>query len=166
VSQKLTKEVVSSVWERPEARQTGRVNVLVANLLSLGGVFDAAVLANLDTTRVTDEGSTRTVLVVSGGLVVVAFALIGVTVWFWRNTVPDPDALESLTFFEERVVDGAEDDVVAARRREPRSEEGSGHRDGMHLPRRHRAGQVVEGDRTESAQRSPKNRRRRHRDDE
>lgn len=166
MSQKLTKDVVSSVWERPEARQTGRVNGVVANLLSLGGVFDSAILANLDTTRVTDEGSTRTVLVVSGGLVLVAFIVIGVTVWFWRNTVPDPDALESLTFFEERVVDGADDDAVAQRRREPRSEGGAGHRDGMHVPRRHRADPLVEGDRTESARRPSKDRRRRHRNDE
>lgn len=76
-----------------------------------------SVSANLDTTRVTDDASTRTVMIVSLVLVIVAFVLIGVTLWFWRHTVPDPDALESLAFFEEKVVDGAEDVTVSDRRR-------------------------------------------------
>ena len=143
------------------------MNAFVVNSVFFGEAFHSAVLANLETTQVTDEGSTRTVLIVSGGLVLVAMALIGVTVWFWRNTVPDPDALESLTFFEERVVDGTEEGEDAAKRpREPRREGNSAHRDGMHLPRRHRADPIVEGDRTEFTQRSPRDRRRRHRENE
>lgn len=126
----------------------------------IGGVFDSVVQASLDTTRVTDAGSTRTVVIVSGVLVLVAFALIGVTVWFWRNTVPDPDALESLAFFEERVVDAADDGDAIQQRRISRSEDGDARRTGMHMPHRNRADRTVEGDRTESVERSRRDRRR------
>lgn len=105
------------VWDCPESRQTVGVVVLAADVLSSGKAFLLAVLANLDTTSVGDAGSTRTVLFVSAALVLAAFVLIGVTVWFWRNTVPDPDALESLAFFEERVVDGTEEIGVTEKRR-------------------------------------------------
>lgn len=87
----------------------------------------ASLVANLDTTRVTDAGSTRTVMIVSLVLVSIAVVLIGVTVWFWKHTVPDPDALESLTFFEERVVDGTEE--VSVPRRERRHHIGRHHRE-------------------------------------
>lgn len=129
---------------------------------SLGGALDFALLANLDTTRVTDEGSTRTVMIVSGALVVVALVLIGVTVWFWRNTVPDPDALEALAFFEERVVDGSDDDGAMARRRPSQPEGDVDHRAGLHLPRRHRTDRVSKSDRTQSSERTAGERRRRH----
>lgn len=62
-------------------------------------------------------------MIVAALLVVAALVLIAVTIWFWKNTVPDPDALESLTFFEERIVDSADDvdhEVVVVRRRTPR----------------------------------------------
>lgn len=95
--------------------------------MALSRSIVASVVANLDTTRVTDEGSTRTVMIVSLALVAIAVVLIGVTVWFWRHTVPDPDALESLTFFEERVVDGTEE--VSALRRERRHHIGRHPRD-------------------------------------
>lgn len=85
-------------------------------LSTLSGSALTGLIAKLDTTRVGDAGSTRTVLLVSAVLVIFAFALIGVTVWFWRNTVPDPDALESLATFEERVIDGTEDPEVERRR--------------------------------------------------
>lgn len=88
------------------------VNVSMASFL----------LASLDTNRVTDEGSTRTVMIVSAVLVIVAIALLAVTIWFWRNTIPDPDALEPLAFFEERVVDGADEVVSAPRQRRRRTE--------------------------------------------
>lgn len=82
---------------------------LVLAVSNVGGVLRPLLVANLDTTRVTDEGSTRTVMIVSLTLVAVAVVLIAVTLWFWRRTVPDPDALESLAFFEERVIDATED---------------------------------------------------------
>lgn len=54
------------------------------------------VLADLDTTEMSDSGSTRTVLAITLVLVIAAFVLGAVTVWYWRNTVPDPEALAPL----------------------------------------------------------------------
>jgi hypothetical protein len=153
-------EVATLVWESPEPRQTGRVNAMW-NLLSFGG---SSVVANLDTTKLSDDGSTRTVLVVAGVLVVAAFVLIGVTVWFWRNTVPDPDALESLVFFEERVVDGTQDpDVVQRQRMVRTTAEGDRHH-GLHLPVRPRRSIDSSADRTETSERTDGRWLRRHRD--
>lgn len=121
------------------------------NLRSFGG---SSVVANLDTTKLTDDGSTRTVLVVAGVLVVAAFVLIGVTVWFWRNTVPDPDALESLAFFEERVVDGTQDPDVVQRRRLARATPEGDRFQGLHLPVRHRRIPDASADRTETSGRA------------
>lgn len=121
-------------------------------------------MANLDTTKLADEGSTRTVLVVSAVLVVAAFVLIGVTVWFWRNTVPDPDALESLVFFEERVVDGTQEPDVVQRQRTMRTTSEGGKHHGLHLPVRHRREADSKADRTETTERSDGRRMRRHRD--
>lgn len=53
--------------------------------------------AQLDTSEVSDVGSTRTVLAITVLLVVAAVVLASVTVWYWRSTVPDPEALASLT---------------------------------------------------------------------
>jgi hypothetical protein len=131
------------------------------NLLSFGG---SSVVANLDTTKLTDDGSTRTVLVVAGVLVVAAFVLIGVTVWFWRNTVPDPDALESLVFFEERVVDGTQDPDVVQRQRMARTTPTDERHHGLHIPVRHRRGIESSADPTEVSERSDGRRSRRHRD--
>lgn len=55
-----------------------------------------AIIAGLDTTEVSDSGNTRTVLAITVLLVIAAVALAAVTVWYWRNTVPDPEALASL----------------------------------------------------------------------
>ncbi len=115
-------DVESLVWDRPLDRQTGDVLTFALPVLAAGEFFAQTFLANLDTTRVTDEGSTRTVLIVSIALVVVAFVLIGVTIWFWRRTIPDPDALEALAFFEERVVDGTEEISVPRRSRRHHTE--------------------------------------------
>lgn len=117
MSQKYSLEILSVVWDCLEPRQTVGVMSFGAEVLSSGKASLAAVLANLDTTSVGDAGSTRTVLFVSVALVLAAFLLIGVTIWFWRNTVPDPDALESLAFFEERVVDGTEEIGTTEKRR-------------------------------------------------
>jgi hypothetical protein len=132
------------------------VTALSFAAISVGSAIDSLLHASLDTTRVTDEGSTRTVMIVSGGLVVVALAVIGVTIWFWRNTVPDPEALESLAFFEERVVDGSEDADTVQRRRPALSEREPIERGRLHLPHRNRV------DRGESSEEPHGDRRRRH----
>lgn len=54
------------------------------------------MVAELDTTEVSDSGNTATVLVITLLLVVAALVLAGITIWYWRNTVPDPEALASL----------------------------------------------------------------------
>ncbi len=50
----------------------------------------------IDTESVSDAGSSITVLVVSLALVALGLALLAVTIWFWRLTRPDPDALGPL----------------------------------------------------------------------
>ena len=55
----------------------------------------------IDTESVSDSGSSITVLVVSLSLVALGVALLGVTVWFWRLTRPDPDALGPLVVMSE-----------------------------------------------------------------
>ena len=54
------------------------------------------VLAELDTTELSDSGSTRTVLAITVILVITAAVLGAITVWFWRTTAPDPEALAPL----------------------------------------------------------------------
>ena len=58
--------------------------------------------AAIDTESVSDSGSSITVLVVSLTLVALGIALLGVTVWFWRLTRPDPDALGPLVVMSDR----------------------------------------------------------------
>lgn len=58
--------------------------------------------AAIDTESVSDSGSSITVLVVSLTLVALGIALLGVTVWFWRLTRPDPDALGPLAVMSDR----------------------------------------------------------------
>jgi len=153
-------EVATMVWESLRSRQTGGVNA-IWNLISLDG---SSVVANLDTTKLADEGSTRTVLVVAAILVIAAFVLIGVTIWFWRNTVPDPDALESLVFFEERVVDGAQEPDVFIRQRSARTATDGDRLRNLHVPVRQRRSGISRTDRTETSERPEGRRLRRHRD--
>lgn len=61
----------------------------------------ARLVAAVDTTEVSDSGSTATVLVITVLLVLAALALAAITVWYWRNTVPDPEALASLAELSE-----------------------------------------------------------------
>lgn len=61
----------------------------------------ARLVAELDTTEVSDSGSTATVLVITILLVMAALVLAVITVWYWRNTVPDPEALASLADLSE-----------------------------------------------------------------
>lgn len=58
--------------------------------------------ANVDTERVSDAGSSTTVLAVSIGLAAAGVALLALTVWFWRFTRPDPDALGPLVVMSDR----------------------------------------------------------------
>lgn len=53
-------------------------------------------LAAVDTRSVGDAGSSAVVLIVSIGLVLAGIGLTGITVWFWRSTRPDPEALAPL----------------------------------------------------------------------
>ena len=58
--------------------------------------------AAIDTESVSDSGSSITVLAVSLTLVALGIALLGVTVWFWRLTRPDPEALGPLSVMSNR----------------------------------------------------------------
>lgn len=118
VLQKIRLELGSVVWDRVSMRQTGGVMNIGHSLVS-SSIFGLTMTA-LDTTKVTDAGSTRTVMIVAGLLVLFAFVLLGVTIWFWRNTVPDPEVLEPLAYFEERVIDHVHDTHVEPRRRRSR----------------------------------------------
>lgn len=53
-------------------------------------------LTGIDTRSVGDTGSSVVVLVVAMALVAAGVALTGITVWFWRSTRPDPEALAPL----------------------------------------------------------------------
>lgn len=59
-------------------------------------------LAGIETESVSDSGSSNVVLAVTVLLVVAGIALSVVTVWFWRNSRPDPDALGPLLVMSER----------------------------------------------------------------
>jgi hypothetical protein len=72
---------------------------MLALNLQVNRVF--GVVAQLDTTQVSDAGSTRTVLAITFLLLAAAVALAVVTTWYWRNTVPDPEALASLADLSE-----------------------------------------------------------------
>ena len=58
--------------------------------------------AAIDTESVSDSGSSLTVLAVSLTLVALGVVLLVVTVWFWRLTRPDPDALGPLVVMSDR----------------------------------------------------------------
>ena len=57
---------------------------------------------SIDTESVSDAGSSNVVLAVTLALVVIGSALLTVTVWFWRSTRPDPDALGPLVVMSEQ----------------------------------------------------------------
>ena len=60
------------------------------------------MIGGIDTQRVSDTGSSVTVLTVTILLVVAGIALSVVTIWFWRTTRPDPEALGPLTVMSRR----------------------------------------------------------------
>lgn len=68
-----------------------------ATLETMPDIMDRVTwLAGIDTRSVGDTGSSVVVLVVALALVAAGVALAGITVWFWRSTRPDPEALAPL----------------------------------------------------------------------
>ena len=61
-----------------------------------------AWLTTIDTESVSDAGSSNVVLAVTLALIVLGIGLLGVTVWFWRATRPDPEALGPLVAMSDR----------------------------------------------------------------
>lgn len=57
---------------------------------------------SIDTTTITDSASTNTVLVVTGMLLLAGLSMVGLTVWYWRTTQPDPEALGPLVTMSRR----------------------------------------------------------------
>ncbi len=53
-------------------------------------------------TSINDTASTRRIQLMAGGLAVLGIGLIGVTVWFWRSTRPDPESLAPLEMMGRR----------------------------------------------------------------
>lgn len=56
----------------------------------------------LDTTTVSDAGSTRVVVIVTLLLIVLGIGLGVLNIWFWRKTKPDPEALGPLVEMSSR----------------------------------------------------------------
>lgn len=53
-------------------------------------------------TTIDDSSSTRRVQLAAGGLAVLGVGLIGLTIWFWRSTRPDPEPLAPLELMGSR----------------------------------------------------------------
>ena len=56
----------------------------------------------LDTTTVSDAGSTRIVVLVTLSLIALGIGLAVLNIWFWRKTKPDPEALGPLVEMSSR----------------------------------------------------------------
>ena len=69
----------------------------------------------LDTTSVSDTGSTRVVVIVTLLLLILGISLVVLNVWLWRKTTPDPEALGPLVEMSSRKF--AELDVIQQRHR-------------------------------------------------
>jgi len=59
-------------------------------------------MLGLDTTTVSDAGSTRIVMIVTFSLVAIGIGLGLLNFWFWRKTSPDPEALGPLVEMSSR----------------------------------------------------------------
>lgn len=59
----------------------------------------------VDTNTITDSASTNTVLVVTGLLLAFGVGMAMLTVWYWRSTHPDPEALGPLVSMSRRGFD-------------------------------------------------------------
>ena len=64
-------------------------------------VYRASTLG-LDTTSVSDAGSTRVVVIVTLLLIGLGIGLGILNIWFWRKTKPDPEALGPLVEMSSR----------------------------------------------------------------
>jgi hypothetical protein len=83
--------------------------LVVAGCLALAGALvprDAdtatAVVHPSQSSSIDDTASTRRIQLMAGGLAVLGIGLIGITVWFWRSTRPDPEALAPLEIMGRR----------------------------------------------------------------
>lgn len=85
----------------PTRRRVARTVAVCVVAIASGVVFATPVSAQ-DTQSVSDTESTRTILLVVGGLVAMGVLLAVVTVWFWRSTRPDHPALAPLEVMGDR----------------------------------------------------------------
>ena len=85
-----------------------RLLLLVAGCLALAGALvptapaAATVVVHPAQSSINDTASTRRVQLIAGGLAVLGIGLIGITVWFWRSTRPDPESLAPLEMMGRR----------------------------------------------------------------
>lgn len=85
----------------PTRRRVGRAAAALVGAVAL--VMGAAgPVSAQDTQSVSDDESTRTILLVVGGLVAMGVLLTVVTVWFWRSTRPDHPVLAPLEVMGDR----------------------------------------------------------------
>jgi hypothetical protein len=62
----------------------------------------AAAHPTQSSSSINDTASTRRIQLMAGGLAVLGIGLIGITVWFWRSTRPEPEALAPLEMMGRR----------------------------------------------------------------
>jgi len=70
--------------------------------MSIMFVVLLASTLGLDTTTVSDAGSTRIVVLVTLSLIALGIGLGVLNIWFWRKTKPDPEALGPLVEMSSR----------------------------------------------------------------
>ena len=70
--------------------------------MSLMFIVLLASTLGLDTTTVSDAGSTRIVVLVTLSLIALGIGLGVLNIWFWRKTKPDPEALGPLVEMSSR----------------------------------------------------------------
>ena len=70
--------------------------------MSLMFIVLPASTLGLDTTTVSDAGSTRIVVLVTLSLIALGIGLAVLNIWFWRKTKPDPEALGPLVEMSSR----------------------------------------------------------------
>lgn len=87
------------------SRRLRRLLVVVGLTLAIGAgavlVASAAHAASparapAQASDIDDNSTTRRVQLLAGGLAILGVALVGVTVWFWKSTRPDPEPLAPL----------------------------------------------------------------------
>lgn len=77
--------------------------------MTLRSLLDALTTQTGDV--VSDPSNQRIITVVTIGLVLLGVAVVGVTVWFWRSTRPEPQALGPLEEMSRRRFRELPDDV-------------------------------------------------------